>query len=251
VTVRETLVEVPKKISGADTGIVFNSPKTRAGARRVIPTLTSETAARLRAHCDGMGPNDFVFGLPNGSPFRPNQFRARIWNPAVARAGLGDPVMVTIRSHTTKHLGQGFRVTVENMVTGAVDAARFPVERDPAAARAHAEKWAVGRADALRGDWVAPEDRAPTPHALRHTAVAHWIAAGVTDQFKLKTWAGHRSIATIDRTYGHLLPRDATDAREALSAMRAMGPRKAADDRAAEAATEPAEVIRLEDRRGR
>jgi integrase len=25
----------------------------------------------------------------------------------------------------------------------------------------------------------------PTPHALRHTAVAHWIAAGVTDHYKI------------------------------------------------------------------
>lgn len=60
----------------------------------------------------------------------------------------------------------------------------------------------------------------PTPHSLRHTAVAHWIAAGV-DPYKLAKWAGHRSVATIYRVYGHLLEVDATEEREALSAMRA------------------------------
>jgi integrase len=60
----------------------------------------------------------------------------------------------------------------------------------------------------------------PTPHSLRHTAVAHWIAAGV-EPYKLAKWAGHRSVATIYRVYGHLLDTGATDEREALSAMRA------------------------------
>jgi integrase len=59
----------------------------------------------------------------------------------------------------------------------------------------------------------------PTPHALRHTAVAHWIAAGVAP-YKLAKWAGHRSIETIYRLYGHLLDTDATEEREALAAIR-------------------------------
>ena len=61
----------------------------------------------------------------------------------------------------------------------------------------------------------------PTPHALRHTAVARWIAAGVTDEYKLARWAGHTSTTTIYRFYGHLLPEDTTDLRRNLSAQRA------------------------------
>ena len=60
----------------------------------------------------------------------------------------------------------------------------------------------------------------PTPHSLRHSAVAHWIAAGV-EPYRLARWAGHRSVATIYRVYGHLLSDDATAEREALSAIRA------------------------------
>lgn len=75
----------------------------------------------------------------------------------------------------------------------------------------------------------------PTPHTLRHTAVAHWIAAGV-DPYRLAKWAGHRSVATIYRVYGHLLDTDAVAEREALSAIRA-----AARERRAR----PADVITL------
>lgn len=64
-------------------------------------------------------------------------------------------------------------------------------------------------------------DPQPTPHSLRHTAVAHWIHAGVVEPLKLQRWAGHRSTTTIYGVYGHLLPSDATDERRALSALRA------------------------------
>lgn len=65
------------------------------------------------------------------------------------------------------------------------------------------------------------EEPLPTPHSLRHTAVALWIAAGVTDPLKLTRWAGHASVSTTYNTYGHLLPMDATETRDALEAMRA------------------------------
>lgn len=75
----------------------------------------------------------------------------------------------------------------------------------------------VWRPAVLRAGLADPQ---PTPHTLRHTAVALWIAAGTTDAFKLQRWAGHRSIATIYRVYGHLLPTDATEERAALTALR-------------------------------
>lgn len=48
-------------------------------------------------------------------------------------------------------------------------------------------------------------DEPLTPHDLRHTAVALWIAKG-SDPKAVSTWAGHASVAfTLDR-YGHLYP---------------------------------------------
>lgn len=65
----------------------------------------------------------------------------------------------------------------------------------------------------------------PTPHSLRHTAVAHWIAAGV-EPFKLAVFAGHASVSTLYRVYGHLLDTDANAERVALSALRAAARRR-------------------------
>lgn len=75
----------------------------------------------------------------------------------------------------------------------------------------------VWRPAVIRAGLADPQ---PTPHTLRHTAVALWIAAGTTDAFKLQRWAGHRSVTTIYRVYGHLLPTDATEERTALTALR-------------------------------
>ena len=88
---------------------------------------------------------------------------------------------------------------------------------DPAVWRARVWRPAVREAELA--------DPLPTPHALRHTAVALWIAAGVTEPLKLARWAGHSSIAVTYGTYGHLLPDDADPTRDALERIRASAAR--------------------------
>jgi len=83
---------------------------------------------------------------------------------------------------------------------------------DPAVWRARVWRPAVRKAELA--------EPLPTPHALRHTAVALWIAAGVTEPLKLARWAGHTSIAVTCGTYGHLLPDDADPTRDALERIR-------------------------------
>ena len=63
-------------------------------------------------------------------------------------------------------------------------------------------------------------DPQPTPHALRHTAVALWIAAGVVEPLELSSYAGHSSVQVTYSVYGHLLPHDAEPVRAALEAIR-------------------------------
>lgn len=63
-------------------------------------------------------------------------------------------------------------------------------------------------------------DPQPTPHAMRHTAVSYWIAAGTVEPLKLAMWAGHSGTRMIYELYGHLLPEDANEMREALEAIR-------------------------------
>lgn len=243
VSVREILVEVSKKVSGSDKGYLLGPPKTRAG-RRTVPMLTRNTADRLADRWAGLSPSTFAFATPSGTPLLPNGFRHRVWQLAVARAQLADPVIVTVgvlqKSQSRKLTAEQkadrrrHRALVRNVLTGE-EARQIFDDRD------ECEAWAAKTGAEWRVLHPGPSDPAPTPHALRHTAVAHWIAAGVVDQIKLKTWAGHRSIATIDRVYGHLLPSDAGGFRDAMSAMR--------DAARAARPTRPADVAHLADRR--
>jgi integrase len=47
----------------------------------------------------------------------------------------------------------------------------------------------------------------PTPHAMRHTAVAAWLRSGAS-LYEASRWAGHASTTTTDHIYGHLLQPD-------------------------------------------
>jgi len=146
VTVARNAVEV-------EGHIAIGEPKTAAG-RRVVPTLTDDTARALAVRVGrlGLGAHDPLFAGPDGGILRASTFRARVWYPAVVRAGLSVP--------------------------------------------------------------------RPTPHSLRHSAIAAWIAVGVVDPLKLARWADHRDVSTIYRFYGHLLPCDGAAERAALAELR-------------------------------
>jgi len=49
----------------------------------------------------------------------------------------------------------------------------------------------------------------PTPHSMRHTAVAAWLHAGAS-LYEAARWAGHASSSTTEQIYGHLLAPDGT-----------------------------------------
>jgi integrase len=57
-----------------------------------------------------------------------------------------------------------------------------------------------------------------TPHGLRHTAVAMWIAVGA-DPKEIAARAGHTSVVTVLNVYGHLLPKTQDTVTDALEAM--------------------------------
>ena len=61
-------------------------------------------------------------------------------------------------------------------------------------------------------------DPQPTPHSLRHTAVALWIAAGA-DRLTVARWAGHGDAGFTERVYGHLFPDTHDRTRAALEAV--------------------------------
>ena len=149
VHVRATAIGVTRRVSGAEHRRQLQRPKTMAGDR-VVPTITDELAERLSSHIDerGLSLDDWLFAGPHGGPMSPDNWRARVWRPAVERAGLADPK--------------------------------------------------------------------PTPHALRHTAVALWIGAGA-DRYTVCKWAGHTDASFTERVYGHLWQKDYSETRGAIA----------------------------------
>jgi integrase len=89
--VRATAVGVTRRFSGAEHRRQLQRPKTAAG-ERVVPTITDDLADRLAAHIDerGLSLDDWLFAGPHGGPMSPDNWRARVWRPAVERAGLAD-----------------------------------------------------------------------------------------------------------------------------------------------------------------
>jgi len=60
-------------------------------------------------------------------------------------------------------------------------------------------------------------DPQPTPHSLRHTAIAAWLASGVP-VVRAAGWAGH-SPRVLEQTYSHLLDIDHAPVRARLEAL--------------------------------
>lgn len=89
VRIRKAAVYVSKQVSGRATGRIDERTKTTA-AVRVVPTVTPEVAERLAAHIEerGLGPDDLLFTGPCGGPLNPGNWRRRVFDPAVERAGL-------------------------------------------------------------------------------------------------------------------------------------------------------------------
>jgi integrase len=74
-------------------------------------------------------------------------------------------------------------------------------------------------ADALESS-ALEESELITPYSFRHGAVALWIHAGVTDEYKLARWLGHEKPSTVRKMYGHLIAEETKYLTDQLSAER-------------------------------
>ena len=85
-------------------GYFYGPPKSDAGRRRVVfpahiaADLESQLAAFVTSADDAL-----VFTSPTGAPLRHNNFRRRVWLPALAQAGLAD-----VHFHDLRHTGNHF-----------------------------------------------------------------------------------------------------------------------------------------------
>lgn len=91
VDVFETLTEVSGHLH---TG----PPKTKAGRRRVPLPKVAIDALRQHLLMHPAAPDDYVFRSPDGTPTRVQNWRNRVWIPAVDASGL-----VPLRPHDLRH----------------------------------------------------------------------------------------------------------------------------------------------------
>ena len=73
-------------------------PKTKAGRRSM--TLPSSVVAELRLHVARYGDSPYVFSTTSGKTWSAEDWRCRVWRPAVMQAGLAP-----LRPHDLKHTG--------------------------------------------------------------------------------------------------------------------------------------------------
>ena len=79
-------------------------PKTRSSVRSVaLPVVVGDSLDEHLRHWAGSGREGFVFTAPDGGHIDPDNFRSRIWTPAVAAAGLA-PLRIHDLRHTTASL---------------------------------------------------------------------------------------------------------------------------------------------------
>lgn len=92
------------RAKGERAEFVTSTPKSTAGRRVVpMPALVAKTLAEHLEQNVGPEADALVFPAPTGGPLRYRNFLGRTWQPAAARAGLGDFAIHELR-HTCASL---------------------------------------------------------------------------------------------------------------------------------------------------
>jgi integrase len=97
-------VEVAEILTEVRGVLGFGEPKTKASRRRLSlpPFLIVELEAHLEKHSTN---SELVFAGRDGGPLRRNNFRRRVWLPAVEEAGLSP-----LRFHDLRHTAASLMV---------------------------------------------------------------------------------------------------------------------------------------------
>jgi integrase len=151
-------------------------PKSKAGNRWVTVDLV--TAGVIAPLLEGRAPGDYLLTDARGHALRHGTWYAPLWQPTVYRAVRCEAHRAADRAEGREIDGETVRLTSRRQLT---------------------MRWIVpcGCPGTLR--------KVPRVHDLRHTAVA-WLIAANYPLWAIAKWLGHESVATIEKTYAHLLP---------------------------------------------
>lgn len=85
---QRVVLEVPRKITGADSGHIFRDYPKDNEHREVMVGADLCRAIREHMLAGGKRDNDLLFSTDTGAPISRNTFRTRVWLPAIERSGL-------------------------------------------------------------------------------------------------------------------------------------------------------------------
>jgi integrase len=92
-------VSVVEQVQYLDREYKVSPPKSASGRRSVaIPAFVATALEQHLERCAGAGPDAIVFSAPQGGHLHLENFRKRVWDPTVARAGLAP-----LRLHDLRH----------------------------------------------------------------------------------------------------------------------------------------------------
>lgn len=99
VDTRQGTVRVERSLTELPGGHRFGPPKSAAGKRVVVvPAVIRPELAHHLATFTVSQPDALVFTSLKGAPLRDGSFRRRVWYPALAQAGLRNPMYVALQA---------------------------------------------------------------------------------------------------------------------------------------------------------
>ncbi|WP_311966377.1 tyrosine-type recombinase/integrase [Arsenicicoccus cauae] len=110
-----------RSVSVVGSRLVWTTPKTHQVRSVPVPPALMR---HVEEQCRGKGPEELVFTSPRGGPLRLNNWRRRVFDPAVERAGLVDLTPHDLR-HTAASLAiaSGANVKAVQQMRGHTSAA--------------------------------------------------------------------------------------------------------------------------------
>jgi len=100
---RKTLT-VEETVNEVDGQLVIGDGKTRSSVRTIsVPTFVLDVLANHLQQTGRTEPDDYVVQAPNGGPVRANNFRRRVYVPALKAAGLDRALVFHRLRHSAGH----------------------------------------------------------------------------------------------------------------------------------------------------
>ena len=114
-------LRVFRAVSDVNGHLVWSTPKTHQARDVPVPRVLAE---QLAGYVAGRSADDLIFASPTGEPLRIGNWRRRVWDPAVAAAGLGRLTPHDLR-HTAASLAIASGASVKHVqrMLGHKDAA--------------------------------------------------------------------------------------------------------------------------------